>query len=118
MTMVGSETDLDMSELSEITDVLDLSAYNFNNYEESQVDFEGQTANCYKYFSEDISIHFYFVENELRQVDYGDADGVVTTSITVNEFSPTVPSEMLSLNGLKPSTIFDFFGTDLLQQLQ
>ena len=118
MTMVGGETGLDMSELSEITEVLDLSSYNFNNYEESQVDFEGQTANCYKYFAEEVSIHFYFVENELRQVDYGDADGVVTTSITVNEFSPTVPSEMLSLNGLRPSTIFDFFGTDLLQQLQ
>lgn len=118
MTMVGGESGLDMSELSEITDVLDLSGYNFNNYEESQVDFEGQTANCYKYFAEELSIHFYFIDNELRQVDYGDADGVVTTSITVKEFSPTVPSEMLSLKGLKPSTIFDFFGTDLLQQLQ
>ena len=118
MTMVGGESGLDMSELSEMTDVLDLSGYNFDNYEESQVDFEGQTAHCYKYFAEDISIHFYFVENELRQVDYGDAEGVVTTSITVKEFSPTVPSEMLSLSGLRQSTIFDFFGQDLLQQLQ
>lgn len=118
MTMLGGESGLDMSELSEMTDVLDLSGYNFDNYEESQVDFEGQTANCYKYYAEELSIHFYFVENELRQVDYGDAEGVVTTSITVKEFSPTVPSEMLSLSGLRPSTIFDFFGTDFLNQLQ
>ena len=118
MTMVGGETGIDMSELSEMTDVLDLSSYNFNNYEESQVDFEGQTANCYKYYADELSIHFYFVENELRQVDYGDAEGVVTTSITVKEFSPTVPSEMLSLSGLRPSTLFDFFGTDFLNQLQ
>ena len=118
MAMVGGETGLDMSELSEMTDVLDLSGYNFDNFEESQVDFEGQTANCYKYYADELSIHFYFVENELRQVDYGDAEGVVTTSITVKEFSPTIPSEMLSLSGLRPSTLFDFFGTDFLNQLQ
>lgn len=118
MTMLGGQTDFDMSEITAMTEVLDLSTYNFNDFEQTQVDFNGQTATCYKYYADEISFHFYFVEGELRQVDYGDADGVVTTTINVNEFSPTIPSNMLTLNGLKPSTIFDFFGQDMLQQLQ
>ncbi|MBR3869685.1 MAG: hypothetical protein IKM66_10275 [Clostridia bacterium] len=118
MTMLGGQTDFDMSEITAMTEVLDLSTYNFNDFEQTQVDFNGQTATCYKYYADEISIHFYFVEGELRQVDYGDADGVVTTTINVNEFSPTIPSDMLTLNGLRPSTIFDFFGQDMLQQLQ
>lgn len=118
MTMIGGQTDFDMSEITAMTEVLDLSTYNFYDFDQTQVDFNGQTATCYKYYADEISIHFYFVDGELRQVDYGDADGVVTTSININEFSPTIPSDMLTLNGLRPSTIFDFFGDEFMQQLQ
>ncbi len=116
--LMGGQSDFDLSEITAITDMLDLSTYSFNNFDLTQVDFNGQAGTCYKYYADDLSIHFYFVENELRQIDYGDADGVITTTINVNEFSPTIPSNMLTLNGLRPSTVFDFFGQDMLQQLQ
>lgn len=118
MTLLGGQTAFDMSEITAMTDVLDLSIYNFQDFEQSKVDFNGKPANCYKYYAEEISIYFYFVEGELRQVDYGDADGVVANTISINEFSPTIPSNMLTLNGLRQATIFDFFGQDMLQQLQ
>lgn len=117
-SLLGGQMDFDMSEITAMTDVLDLSTYNFQGFEQSEVDFNGQPATCYKYYAEEISIYFYFVEGELRQVDYGDADGVVANTISVNEFSPTIPSNMLTLNGLRKSTIFDFFGQDMLDQLQ
>lgn len=118
MNLLGGQADFDMSEITAMTDVLDLSTYNFQGFEQSEVDLNGQTANCYKYYADEISIYFYFIAGELRQVDYGDSDGAVANSISINEFSPTIPSNMLTLNGLRQSTIFDFFGQDMLQQLQ
>lgn len=116
--LMGSEMDFDMSSLKEVTAVLDLSKYNFQGFEQSKVDFEGQTANCYRYYADELSIFFYFVDGELKQIDYGDADGNVATSIDVKEFSPEIPSNMLTLIGLRQSTIFDFFGAELMQQIQ
>lgn len=116
--MMGSEMNFDMESLKEVTSVLDLSKYNFQGFEQSKVDFKGQTASCYRYYADELSIFFYFVDGELKQVDYGDADGNVATSIDVKKFSPEIPSDMLTLIGLRPSTIFDFFGADLMQQLQ
>ena len=116
--LTGSEMDFDVASLKEVTAVLDLSTYNFQGFEQSKVDFEGQTANCYRYYADELSIFFYFVNGELKQVDYGDADGNVATSIDVKAFSPEIPSDMLTLIGLRQSTIFDFFGAELMQQIQ
>lgn len=116
--LTGTEMDFDMAELREIADVLDLSKYQFKGFDQSEVDLNGQTANCYRYYADELSVFFYFVDGELRQVDYGDANGEVATSISVKDFSPTIPSNMLSLIGLKQATIFDFFGEEFMQQLQ
>ena len=116
--LMGSEMDFDMASLKEVASVLDLSSYNFQGFEQSKVDFEGQTANCYRYYADELSIFFYFVNGKLEKVEYGDAEGNMTTSIDVKEFSPEIPSDTFSLVGLKASTIFDFFGTELMQQMQ
>ena len=61
-----------------------------------------------------ISQVFYFVNEELRQIDFGDADGNISSSTVVYEFLTEIPSNMLSLRGLTMSTVFDFFGVDIL----
>ena len=116
--LIGGQMDFDLSELKEVTSVLDLSEYQFKGVDQSKVDFEGETANCYRYYTDEISIWFYFVAGNLRQIDLGNANGDVATSISVKAFSPYVPSNMLTLSGLRQATIFDFFGADLMQQLQ
>ena len=116
--MMGDDMDFDMSSLKEVASVLDLSTYNFQGFEQSKVDLDGQTANCYRYYADELSIFFYFVNGKLEKVEYGDDEGNMSTTIDVNEFSPEIPSNTFSLTGLRPSTIFDFFGAEMLKQLQ
>ena len=51
----------------------------------------------------------------MKRVDYGDANGVITTTILVKEFSATIPAGMMSLTGLKKSNLFTFFGEEFMQ---
>ena len=114
--MTGNQLDFDMDELKEVAAVFDLSVYNFKEFDQAYVDLDGQTANRYRYYSDEISIYFYFVDDVLKKVEHANADGAIATTFVVKEFSPTIPSGMMSLIGLKKSTIFTFFGEDFLLQ--
>ena len=114
-TLMGSQMDFDISELKEVAAVFDLSVYNFHSCDYEETEYEGQPANCYKYYADEISIYFYFVDGVMKRVDYGDANGTINTQIIVNEFSSTIPAGMMSLTGLKKSTLFTFFGDEFLQ---
>ena len=114
--MTGNQIDFDMDELKEVASVFDLTVYNFKGYDQAVVELDGQSANRYRYFADDISIYFYFVDGVMKKVEHANADGVVATTFIVKEFSPTIPSGMMSLVGLKKATIFNFFGEDFLMQ--
>lgn len=62
----------------------------------------GKAATCYEYVSADksTSTKFYFVGNDLVELDQSNADGTGETRTMINEFSYSIPSDMLTLNGL------------------
>lgn len=124
-SMMGGQSEIDMSELNEITSVLDLSEYSFESVEQDDVDLNGQRARCYTYYANEITVCFYFVAGELRQVDYIEPTGEIITSISMKTFSPNIPSGMLSLNGMNKViinemnfmlSIIDFFGQEMFNQ--
>lgn len=124
-SMMGGDAGIDMSMLKDVTSVLDLSAYDFHSFEQVDVDYEGQTANCHKYYANEMSVYFYFVSGELRRIDYIDANGEILTTIAMKEFSPDIPSDMLTLTGMNSVIInetnfmlgfIDFFGQEMFNQ--
>ena len=114
--MTGNQLDFDMDELKEVASVFDLSVYNFTGFDQAYVDLDGQTANRYRYYADEISIYFYFVDDVLKKVEHANKDGAIATTFIVKEFSPTIPSGMMSLVGLKRATLFNFFGEDFILQ--
>lgn len=93
--------DVDFSEMEEITEYLSLAAYNFTDFKEGTTEINGVTANCYTYYNDEMSVAFCFIDNELKQVNYGDGYGNVSSTMTVYEFLPQIPSGMLTLAGLR-----------------
>lgn len=96
--------DVDLTEMEEITDYLSLAAYDFTSFREGKTEIDGVTANCYTYYNDTMSVAFCFIDNELKQINYGDGDGNASSSMTVYDFSSQIPSGMLTLSGLKGTT--------------
>ena len=70
----------------------------------------GKDATCYEYVSSDKSTmtKFYFVGKDLVELDQTDSDGAPISQTMINEFSYSIPSDMLTLNGLnKASSIMN-----------
>lgn len=116
-SLAGGQINMDMSELKEVAEVLDMTKYNFYKFEQFEVEFNGQPGKCYNYFADELTLYFYFVNGELKQVDFGDVNGKITTTVSINQFSPSIPSDMITLIGLKKATVFDFFGEEFLKEL-
>ena len=113
-TLVGGNLGFDMSELDSISESMDMTQYNFTDMEKTHPLFNGEESNCYRFYNDELALYFYFVNDELKQIDFGSANGEISSSTVVNEFLTEIPSGMLSLRGLTMSTVFDFFGTDIL----
>lgn len=66
----------------------------------------GKNATCYEYVSDDksTSTKFYFVGDELVEMDQANADGTNESKTMISQFSYSIPSDMLSLNGLTPAS--------------
>ena len=70
----------------------------------------GKNATCYEYVSSDksTSTKFYFVGKDLVELDQTDSDGVPISQTMINEFSYSIPSDMLTLTGFnKASSIMN-----------
>lgn len=106
--------DIDFSEVENLTEYLNLTQYNFTGFDRYSDTLDGQTADCFKYYNDEMCVIFCFVGEELKQVDMGDGSGKINSSIFIKEFSPQVPAGMMSLSGLRKTTIFAFFGESLL----
>lgn len=105
--------DIDLSEMEELTEYFNLTQYNFTGFDRYSSKVDGQTADCFKYYNDDMSVVFYFVDDELKQIDMGDGNGNANSTVTVNEFSPEVPAGMMSLSGLTRTTLLGFFGESI-----
>ena len=109
--MLMDSMDVDLSEMEEITEYLSLTAYEFTSFTESKTEIDGAEANCYTYYNDSMSVAFCFVNNELKQVNYGDGYGNVTSSMSIYEFSSTIPSGMLTLAGLRGTSAAAFLNS-------
>lgn len=119
MTMMGESTDsIDFTEMREIADMLNVSEYQFQGVEHTDTYLNGSAASYYRCYTNEFELCFWFVSGELRQVDFASVGGEDKTSIEIKEFSPTIPSGMLTLIGLQRSNLFDFFGEDFMQAMQ
>ncbi len=107
--LLMNSMDVDLSEMEEITQYLSLESFNFTDFTEGKAEINGVTANSYRYSNETDSVTFYFVDNELKQIDYGDAYGNPVTTLQVNDFSSQIPSGMLTLSGLRGTNVTEFF---------
>lgn len=116
--LMGADFGFDMSELDAVTESFDMAQYNFREIERTEIDHNGENVTCFRFFNDEMSLYFYFAGDELRQIDFGTAEGEIGSSTVVDEFSAEVPAGMLTLKGLRMSTIFDFFGTEFMQQIQ
>ena len=117
-SLMGADLGFDMSELDVISESMDMTQYNFQELEKTQVMIGDEEGECYKFYNSDMALWLYFANDELRQIDLGSADGAVNTTTVVDEFSPEIPAGVLTLRGLQMSTIFDFFGKEFMQQMQ
>lgn len=111
--VIMDQVDVDLSEMEQLTEYLNLTQYNFTDYSKYSGVFDGNKADCYQYSNQEMSVVFYFVGEELKQVDMGDNIGNVASVVKVNSFSPEVPDSVMSLNGLKKTTLIGFFGGSL-----
>ena len=109
--LLMNSMDVDMSEMEEITEYLSLEAYNFTEFKEGQIEIKGETANYYTFYNDEMSVAFAFINNELKQVNYGDGYGNVSSTMTVYDFSPQIPSGMLTLSGLRGTSAAAFITT-------
>ncbi len=107
------EVDFDLQELSQLTEYLNLTQYNFTDFEKYADKYDSKKCDCYKYSNDEMSVTFFFLGDELKKVDMGNASGAASTSVIVNEFSPEVPSDVMSLSGLTKTNIIGFFGQSL-----
>lgn len=117
-SLMGADLGFDMSELDVISESMDMTQYNFQELEKTQVMIGDEEGECYKFYNSDMALWLYFANDELRQIDLGSADGAVNTTTVVDEFSPEIPAGVLTLRGLQMSTLFDFFGKEFMQQMQ
>ena len=117
-SLMGADLGFDMSELDVISESMDMTQYNFQELEKTQVMIGNEEGECYKFYNSDMALWLYFANDELRQIDLGSADGTVSTTTVVDEFSPEIPAGVLTLRGLQMSTLFDFFGKEFMQQMQ
>lgn len=100
---------MDLTEIEDEMGEMNLSGYEFKGVDQTQTELNGYTADCYRYYTDDISVYFYFIGDEMKQIEIGDTDGSTMSTITIQEFSPTIPGNMLSLSGLKKSDLMSFF---------
>ena len=109
-SLAGAEEAFDTESMKEVAAVLDVSQYNFHSVEKEDTTVDNSAAVCYKYISDDLELKFYFVASELRQIDFVAAsDDGENLSIKVNQFLPYIPSDKLTVVGLKKTSILEFF---------
>lgn len=111
--LLADSYDIDFSEMEEISEALNLTQYNFTGFDTYEDTVDGEVADCFKYYNDEMCVIFLFVNDELKQVDMGDGNGNINSSVIVNEFSPEVPDSVMSLSGLRKTTLIGFFGESL-----
>lgn len=116
--LMGADFGFDMSELDAVTESFDMTKYNFQEIEKTELVHNGEDVTCFRFFNDEMSLYFYFAGDELRQIDFGTAEGEIGSSTVVDEFTAEIPAGMLTLKGLRMSTVFDFFGAEFYQSMQ
>lgn len=106
---LGLEEDFDISELTNFN-VEDIDN-TISKINQSAVTINGQEGVCNEYFYDEISAKLYSIGDKLIQIDNYDADGALTMQIVVDEISPDIAPDTLTLNGLEKASITSFISS-------
>lgn len=84
---------------------------NFSKYKFTKVDITEEGAElCVCHSNEEVEVKFIFSGDELKRIEFGEVGGSSASVITVNEFLPSIPSDMLTVVGLTKTDMLSFFG--------
>lgn len=100
---------IDTAEITQEFDTLDFSKFNFTSVKRELSELDDE--DCSKYIltvDDSENIIFYLVNGDIKKIEMADVDGEVGCIIDVNDFDMTVPKNMLTLNGLYPTTMMGF----------
>lgn len=100
---------LDMSDIEGALSEINFSGYEFTNAKKFDAEVDGQKAECFMYYNAELSVSFYFIGEDLKKIDFGDAQGHVASTMEVYDFSPVIPTGMLTLSGLTEKNLLTFF---------
>lgn len=103
---LGLEEDFDISELTNFK-VEDIDN-TIEKITQSAVTINGQSGVCNEYFYDEISAKLYSIGDKLIQIDNYNSEGTLTMQIVVDEISPEIPADRLTLNGLEKASITSF----------
>lgn len=81
------------------------------NLKQSKVTINGEAGLCNEYNYEDATVKLYSVGEKLIQVDNYDEKGVLTMQIVIDEITPTIPADQLTLKGLEKASITSFISS-------
>ena len=97
---------------------IDMLAFDFgdNNYDNiknklnsiTPVTIDGKDGVCFKYDKDEGFFKFYFIDNELVQIDISNGTEIVSQFI-ISHFSSAIPGDMLSFKGYKEAGFVSLF---------
>ncbi len=100
---------LDTSSFSEVTEAFDMSDIDFTSVERNVVSVDGEDMICYTYSASDVKMNFYLDGTDLVQIEFCDSAGNVTETVDLDDFSATIPDNMLTVSGYTKSNLLSFF---------
>lgn len=99
-----------IEDLQEIQNEIDFSGYVFTSVDKTTEELDGTTVECFKYYNDQIAVTFKFDGNELKRIVFSDAQGNAASTMVVRDYTPYVPTGMLTLSGLQKSrNMISFF---------
>ena len=108
LTDLMGEDVLETGSFTALVDKLDVSKYNFTSVTTGVEQVDNETMNYKKYTASDAQLYFYFTSEEVRRIKLVSGNDETSFDMAVNNFSPTIPSDMLDLDVLIESNVFEF----------
>ena len=108
LTDLMGEDVLETGSFTALVDKLDVSKYNFTSVTTGVEQVDNETMNYKKYTASDAQLYFYFTSEEVRRIKLVSGNDETSFDMAVNSFSPAIPSDMLDLDVLIESNVFEF----------
>ncbi|MCD7827705.1 MAG: hypothetical protein LUG85_04135 [Clostridiales bacterium] len=100
---------LDMSEYTDITSEFNMSDVEFTSVDRSEVVIDDEDLVMYTYTSAGSIVYFYIDGTDLVMLEIGDNSGNTSETLIFDDFSASIPANMLTVSGYTESGFLSFF---------